>query len=63
MFAASTFNVTSKLNFYGQATYGRGISQFLNDISNLDVDLVSGPRAKGKMQVLSDDGLVRWLAV
>jgi len=26
VFAASTFNVTSKLNFYGQATYGRGIS-------------------------------------
>lgn len=52
VFAASTFNVTSKLNFYGQATYGRGISQFLNDISNLDVDLVPDPEAKGKMQVL-----------
>lgn len=50
--AASTFNVTQKLNFFGQAAYGRGISQFLNDISNLDMDLVPDPAAKGKMQVL-----------
>ncbi len=59
VFAASTFNVTSKLNFYGQATYGRGISQFLNDISNLDVDLVPDPEAKGKMQVLA---MMGWYA-
>lgn len=50
--AASTFNVTQKLNFFGQAAYGRGISQFLNDISNLDMDLVPDPAVKGKMQVL-----------
>ncbi len=34
------------------ATYVRGISQFLNDIHNLDVDLVPDREAKGKMQVL-----------
>ena len=56
VFAASTFNVTSKLNFYGQATYGRGISQFLNGSG-------SGPRGQRQDASASDDGLVRWLAV
>lgn len=50
--AATTFNVTKKLSVFGQGTYGRGIGQYLNDISNLNVDLVPDPKKEGTMQVL-----------
>lgn len=50
--AATTFNVGSRLNVYAEGVYGRGISQFMNDLSNLDVDLVPNPDEPGKMQVL-----------
>ena len=38
-FVATTFNIGKQFQFFGQATYGRGIGQFLNDLSNLDVDI------------------------
>lgn len=50
--AATTFNIGKKVNVYAEGVYGRGISQFMNDISNLDVDLVPNPDAQGQMQVL-----------
>lgn len=51
-FVATTFNLCKKLQFYGQATYGRGIGQYLNDLSNLNVDIVPDPEKQGTMQVL-----------
>lgn len=50
--AATTFNVGSHLNVYAEGVYGRGISQFLNDLSNLDVDIVPKPDREGRMEVL-----------
>ncbi len=44
------------LQFFGQYTYGRGIAGLLNDISNLNVDIVSDANVEGKMQVLPMSG-------
>lgn len=49
---ATTFNVTKYLQFYGQGAYGRGIGGYLNDLSNLNVDLVPDPEKRGAMQAL-----------
>ena len=51
-FVSSTFNLSKKLQFFGQASYGKGIGQFLNDLSNLNVDIVPDPVKEGAMQVL-----------
>lgn len=50
--ASTTFNVTKKWQIYGQMNYGKGIGQFLTDLSNLNVDLVPDPDHAGKMQAL-----------
>lgn len=50
--ASTTFNVTKKWQVYGQLNYGKGIGSFLNDMSELNVDLVPDPENAGKMQVL-----------
>ena len=50
--ASTTFNITKKLQAYGQFNYGKGIGSYLNDLSNLNVDLVPDPDNEGKMQVL-----------
>lgn len=50
--ASTTFNVTKKLQLFGQLNYGKGIGQFLTDMSELNVDLVPDPDNEGKMQVL-----------
>lgn len=52
-FVSTTFNLCKKLQFYGQATCGRGIGQYLNDLSNLNVDIVPDPEKEGAMQALS----------
>ena len=51
-FVSTTFNVGKKVQFFGQATYGKGIGQYLNDLSNLNVDIVPDPEKEGTMQVL-----------
>ena len=50
--ASTTFSVTPKWQIYGQLNYGKGIGQYLNDLSNLNVDLVPDPENNGKMQAL-----------
>ncbi len=50
--ASSTFNITKKWQVYGQFNYGKGIGSYLNDLSNLNVDIVPDPENEGKMQVL-----------
>lgn len=50
--ASTTFAVTPKWQLFGQFNYGKGIGQFLNDLSNLNVDLVPNPEKEGKMQAL-----------
>ena len=35
--ASTTFNITKKLQVYGQFNYGKGIGSYLNDLSNLNV--------------------------
>ena len=50
--ASTTFNITKKLQAYGQFNYGKGIGSYLNDLSNLNVDIVPDPDDEGKMQVL-----------
>lgn len=37
---------------FGQFNYGKGIGSYLNDLSNLNVDIVPDPDNEGKMQVL-----------
>ena len=44
---------------YGQFTYGKGIAQYLNDMSNLNVDIVPVADESGRMQVLPMRG---WFA-
>ena len=41
-----------KLQAFGQFNYGKGIGSYLNDLSNLNVDIVPDPDNEGKMQVL-----------
>lgn len=50
--ASAIFNVGSRLQLYGQGVYGKGIAQFMNDMSMLNVDMVPDPRQEGKMEVL-----------
>ena len=50
--ASTTFSVGKKWQVFGQATYGKGIGQYMNDISNLNVDIVPNPEKEGKMQAL-----------
>lgn len=50
--ASATFNLGRQWQVFGQATYGKGIGQYLNDISNLNVDIVPNPDNEGKMQAL-----------
>lgn len=47
------------MGIFGQATYGKGIGQYLNDISNLNVDIVPNPEKEGKMQALP---MLGWFA-
>ncbi len=49
---ASTFAIGKNLQFFGEANYGKGIGQMLNDLSNLNVDLVPDPEDPSKMQAL-----------
>lgn len=51
-FVSTTFNIGKKIQAFGQASYGRGIGQYLNDLSNLNVDIVPDPEKEGTMQVL-----------
>ena len=44
--------VSPPLQAFGQINYGKGIGQYLNDISNLNVDIVPNPEKEGKMQAL-----------
>lgn len=48
--ASTSFNVTPKWQVYGQVNYGKGIGQYLNDLSNLNVDIVPNPEKEGRMQ-------------
>lgn len=50
--ASTTFTVTPKWQVYGQINYGKGIAQYLTDLSNLNVDIVPDPENNGKMQAL-----------
>ena len=50
--ASTTFNLGKKWQTFGQVSYGKGIGQYLNDISNLNVDIVPNPEKEGKMQAL-----------
>ena len=57
--ASTSFNLSKKWEIFGQATYGKGIGQYLNDISNLNVDIVPNPEKEGKMQALP---MLGWFA-
>lgn len=57
--ASTSFNLSKKLEIFGQATYGKGIAQYLNDLSNLNVDIVPNPEKEGKMQALP---MMGWFA-
>lgn len=50
--ASTTFNVTPKIQVFGQVNYGKGIAQYLTDLSNLNVDIVPNPEKPGRMQAL-----------
>lgn len=57
--ASTSFNVTPKWQVYGQVNYGKGIGQYLNDLSNLNVDIVPNPEKEGRMQTLP---MLGWFA-
>ena len=50
--ASTTFGIGSSLRMFGQFTYGKGIGQYLNDLGELDVDLVTNPEKDSRMQAL-----------
>lgn len=50
--ASTTFTVGPKWQVFGQVNYGRGIGQYLNDLSTLNVDIVPNPEKEGRMQAL-----------
>ncbi|RGN48082.1 MULTISPECIES: DcaP family trimeric outer membrane transporter [unclassified Bacteroides] len=50
--ASTTFNFLRKFQAFGQFSYGHGIGSFMNDLSNLNVDLVPNPEKEGRMQAL-----------
>lgn len=50
--ASTTFSVTPAVQVFGQVNYGKGIGQYLTDLSNLNVDIVPAPEREGRMQVL-----------
>lgn len=50
--ASTTFSLGSKLQLFGQFTYGKGIGNYLNDLSALQVDLVPNPNNEKRLQAL-----------
>lgn len=50
--ASTTFNLGKKWHTYGQVNYGKGISQFLTDLSTQNADIVPDPESSDRMQVL-----------
>lgn len=50
--ASTTFTLTPKWQVYGQVNYGKGIGQYLTDLSNLNVDLVPNPERDDRMQAI-----------
>ncbi len=49
---STTLAITPKLQFMGQANYGKGISEMFNALANQSVDLVPNPENTSKMQTL-----------
>lgn len=50
--ASTTFTLGKKWQAYGQVSYGKGIGQYLTDLSTLNVDLVPNPEKDDRMQAL-----------
>ena len=57
--ASSTFSIGKSAKFYGQFTYGKGIGQYMNDLGELNVDLVSDINNENKLQALP---MMGWFA-
>lgn len=57
--ASTTFTLGNSMKMFGQFTYGKGIGQYINDLGELDVDLVSNPEEKDRMQTLP---MIGWFA-
>lgn len=53
---ASTTAGVGNFQLYGQYTYGKGVAQYFNDLSNLNVDIVPVGDEAGHMQVLPMSG-------
>lgn len=49
---STDWNITPIFEFYGQITYGKGISQYINDLSGNGFSLVSKPSKPGKAEAL-----------
>ena len=49
---STIFNLKPKLSMFGEASYGTGISKYINDTQKLDIDLVPNPNDPNKMQAL-----------
>lgn len=54
--ASGVAGLASKLTLYYQYAYGEGIGAYLNDVSNLNLDLVPNPEKPGSMTVLPMSG-------
>ena len=50
--ASTTFTLGKKWQAYGQLNYGKGIAQYLTDLSTLNVDIVPNPEKNDRMQAL-----------
>lgn len=46
---STTTKLASFMQFYGQATYGKGIAQYINDLSGRGLSLVNDEEKSGKM--------------
>ncbi|UYW00833.1 porin [Flavobacterium agricola] len=47
---STNVELTSFMEFYGQITYGKGIAQYINDLSGRGLSLIQNPSKPGKMQ-------------
>lgn len=53
---SSKMTITPFIQLYGQATYGKGIAQYINDLSGNGLNIIEKPNKPGKMDPLEAFG-------
>lgn len=61
--ASTKLNITPMFTFYGQATYGKGTAQYINDLQGVGLSLVADAANNGKMKPVETMGWFTQLQV